>query len=577
MDTFLSTLLTMSVTAALVAGIVMLLRLVLRPLPRWITCALWGVVFLRMICPVGLSLPVSLVPQAITSGAYVQHLLPAEPGPAQETVPVQDTPAPAEHTLSAGDGTPPAPAAPADIPRPALLTGVWAAGAGAALLWAAVSYARLRRQVAEAVPVEKGVYESDRVSTPFVCGLLRPRIYLPASLPAEDRHYVLLHERAHLRRRDHWTKPLAYLALCLHWFNPLLWLAYRLFCRDLETACDQAVIRRFGAKDTAQYAAALLHLGHSGKLPQAVPLAFGEEDPKGRIRHVLDYKRPPVWVAGIALLVCAATIVLILANPGVPEDQMEGVAITETYLQLRGTPVRLPEELQTSLVSLLRDYDQEDYTPLAQFSLPNGALLLTNANRGTQFCLFLGETGAPVLVRLNHDGYSASQKKAVLPESLLQDPRWRAFQTSLSSYLKEGWAEDLYALKTPYLGSPSACLAILEELHLSQAVGPYQIALQTERAPYGITLQFQEACPQGALSSATEYLRFCGTVFQALVGNGDRFSWELPLEGSDTPARGTVEKTPWDTTSLTAFLPAWQQALEEWLQESPLFQTTRPE
>ena len=96
MDTFLSTLLTMSVTAALVAGIVMLLRLVLRPLPRWITCALWGVVFLRMICPVGLSLPVSLVPQAITSGAYVQHLLSAEPGPAQETVPVQDTPAPAE-------------------------------------------------------------------------------------------------------------------------------------------------------------------------------------------------------------------------------------------------------------------------------------------------------------------------------------------------------------------------------------------------------------------------------------------------------------------------------------------------
>ena len=577
MDTFLSTLLTMSVTAALVAGIVMLLRLVLRPLPRWITCALWGVVFLRMICPVGLSLPVSLVPQAITSGAYVQHLLSAEPGPAQETVPGQDTPAPAEHTLSAGDGTPPAPAAPADIPRPALLTGVWATGAAAALLWAAVSYARLRRQVAEAVPVEKGVYESDRVSTPFVCGLLRPRIYLPASLPAEDRHYVLLHERAHLRRRDHWTKPLAYLALCLHWFNPLLWLAYRLFCRDLETACDQAVIRRFGAKDTAQYAAALLHLGHSGKLPQAVPLAFGEEDPKGRIRHVLDYKRPPVWVAGIALLVCAATIVLILANPGVPEDQMEGVAITETYLQLRGTPVRLPEELQTSLVSLLRDYDQEDYTSLAQFSLPNGALLLTNANRGTQFCLFLGETGAPVLVRLNHDGYSASQKKAVLPESLLQDPRWHAFQTSLSSYLREGWAEDLYALKTPYLGSPSACLAILEELHLSQAVGPYQIALQTERAPYGITLQFQEACPQGALSSATEYLRFCGTVFQALVGNGDRFSWELPLEGSDTPARGTVEKTPWDTTSLTAFLPAWQQALEPLLQESPLSQTTQPE
>ena len=124
---------------------------------------------------------------------------------------------------------------------------------------------------------------------------------------------------------------------------------------------------------------------------------------------------------------------------------------------------------------------------------------------------------------------------------------------SLSSYLREGWAEDLYALKTPYLGSPSACLAILEELHLSQAVGPYQIALQTERAPYGITLQFQEACPQGALSSATEYLRFCGTVFQALVGNGDRFSWELPRAGVSDPSRGSSheKRSPLPTRAWT--------------------------
>ncbi|MFR2157114.1 MAG: DUF4825 domain-containing protein [Evtepia gabavorous] len=166
------------------------------------------------------------------------------------------------------------------------------------------------------------------------------------------------------------------------------------------------------------------------------------------------------------------------------------------------------------------------------------------------------------------------QKKAVLPESLLQDPRWRAFQTSLSSYLREGWAEDLYALKTPYLGSPSACLAILEELHLSQAVGPYQIALQTERAPYGITLQFQEACPQGALSSATEYLRFCGTVFQALVGMGIAVGAAPGRVGHPCP--GHRGKTPW-TPPLTAFLPRLAAGPEEWLQESPLFQTTRPE
>ncbi len=361
MDQILQTLLTMTTTASVAALCVMGLRLLLKRAPRWITCLLWMVVFVRMVCPVSFSLPVSLVPAPIAQGTYVQQA-----GQALEASSRTQASAPADTGGPADQGA----AAGAD--RTDVVVGLWGAGTLVMLLWGGVSYLRLRRRTGEAIRLEGNLYETDQIAAPFVCGVFSPKIYLPVGLDPQDRPYVLLHEQAHLRRRDHLTKPLAWLALCLHWCNPLLWLAYRLFCRDLETACDQAVIRRFGAKDTAQYAAALLHLGHSGKLPQAVPLAFGEEDPKGRIRHVLDYKRPPVWVAGIALLVCAATIVLILANPGVPEDQMEGVAITETYLQLRGTPVRLPEELQTSLVSLLRDYDQEDYTSLAQFSLPNG-------------------------------------------------------------------------------------------------------------------------------------------------------------------------------------------------------------
>ncbi|MFQ9411784.1 MAG: M56 family metallopeptidase [Evtepia gabavorous] len=274
-----------------------------------------GVVFLRMICPVGLSLPVSLVPQAITSGAYVQHLLPAEPGPAQETVPVQDTPAPAEHTLSAGDGTPPAPAAPADIPRPALLTGVWAAGAAATLLWAAVSYARLRRQVAEAVPVEKGVYESDRVSTPFVCGLLRPRIYLPASSRRKTVTMSCSMSGPICAGGTTGPSPWPIWPLCLHWFNPLLWLAYRLFCRDVEASCDQAVIRPLGREDTARYAATLLHLGCRSGFPATVPLAFGTEDTKGRIRAVLSYRRPALWLILATAAACLAAGLFLLGTP----------------------------------------------------------------------------------------------------------------------------------------------------------------------------------------------------------------------------------------------------------------------
>lgn len=319
MDTFLSTLLTMSVTAALVAGIVMLLRLVLRPLPRWITCALWGVVFLRMICPVGLSLPVSLVPQAITSGAYVQHLLPAEPGPAQETVPVQDTPAPAEHTLSAGDGTPPAPAAPADIPRPALLTGVWAAGAGAALLWAAVSYARLRWQVAEAVPVEKGSMRATASPPPSsaACSALGS-----ISPPPSQRKTVTMScsmSGPICTGGTTGPSPWPYLALCLHWFNPpsVAGLPPVLPGRGGRLG-DQAVIRPLGREDTARYARhpsapgvpvrlprrcspGLWHGGHQGThpgcalLPQARSLAHSGHCgglPCGRSFPVGGHQRP---------------------------------------------------------------------------------------------------------------------------------------------------------------------------------------------------------------------------------------------------------------------------------------------
>ena len=242
MEAFLQTLLTMSATAAVVALVVMVLRLPLKKVPRWVTCALWGVVLLRMVLPAGLSLPVSLVPQGVSSGAYVERVLPAAPVTENEGNAVLADPAPQTET------TPQTPVQQATVPDtapeessaaprwPAVVTGIWAAGCGVCLLWAALSYWRLRRQVAEAVRVEPGVYETDQLPSPFVCGFFRPRVYLPAGLDVADRTYVLLHEKAHLRRWDHRTKVLAWLALSVHWFNPVLWVAYRLFCRDVEAA-----------------------------------------------------------------------------------------------------------------------------------------------------------------------------------------------------------------------------------------------------------------------------------------------------------------------------------------------------
>ena len=314
-------LLTMSLTASIAAGVVMVLRLFLKKVPRWITCLLWAVVLLRMVCPGGFSLPVSLMPETVSSGAYVERVLPQAETPA-------NTPQAATTTTTAPAATTQTPVTretvavtPTGPDRDTVLTILWAAGGIACLAWGAISYLRLRLRIADAILIEKNIYETDQIDSPFVCGFFRPRIYLPVGLAEPDRRYVLLHEQAHIRRRDYLTKPLAYLALCFHWFNPVLWLAYHLFGRDIETATDQAVIRSFGRTDTAGYAAALLHLGHKPSFPQAVPLAFGEENPKHRIRSVLSYKKPAFWVilAAVAACVILGTLLLADLRPGMTQ------------------------------------------------------------------------------------------------------------------------------------------------------------------------------------------------------------------------------------------------------------------
>ena len=323
MEQFLYTLLTMSLSAGLIALVVMAVRFFLPKLPRALVCLLWLAVFFRMVCPASFQLPVSLVPQGIADGSAAQFVLSSSPpsaDPAPQGAPPTDTPdqtsapigqeAPApEAAAPVGD---PLPLAPPLWPK--VVFGVWAAGTLAALIWAGVCYRRFHRRTAEAVKVEGNLYETDLIPSPFVLGILYPKIYLPLGLAGQDRRYVLLHEEAHLRRGDHLTKPLAYFILCFHWFNPVLWIAYRLLCLDIETACDQAVLRQFDQGeegDVADYAAALLHLSREPGVPSAVPLAFGEEDAKERIELLLQYKRPAAWIVSIALVACLlATVCL---------------------------------------------------------------------------------------------------------------------------------------------------------------------------------------------------------------------------------------------------------------------------
>ena len=549
MEAFLQTLLTMSATAAVAAGIVMLLRLPLKRAPRWITCALWAVVLVRMVLPGGLDLPVGLVPQGVSSGAYVEQVLPAAPAEAAPADPVPADPAPQTETptqtpaqqTALPDASPEPAAAPAALNWPAILTGIWAAGCLACLLWAALSYLRLRRQVAEAVLVSPlmaaAVYESDQIPSPFVCGFFRPRIYLPAGLDPDDRAYVLLHERAHLRRWDHRTKLLAWLALSVHWFNPVLWVAYRLYCRDVEAACDQAVIRTFDREDTARYAETLLHLGRRTPFPAVLPLAFGEEDAKHRIRGVLTYRRPAFWLVLAAAAACVVAAVLLLSDRNPTGPQLDGEPVTGgqvvevleldapwTASPTATTTVPLPEEMVAEVVGLLEEGVVQPFsTSILPDPLPDWTAILTTT-QATYYACFMNDS-APALYRVAPGGNCT---QVPLTDPLVSD--LIDWHIHAQQYLLNDRSQDLYQYRTPYIGSASDVGAVLGALGISQVLGEYTTELQTTTEPYGLTLWFQ-SLPQANWTQ--EYLRQMGGLALALIDNAGYFACAIegePLE-----------------------------------------------
>ena len=549
MDGFLHTLLTMSLTAAIAAGVVMLLRLLLKRVPRWITCLLWAVVLLRMVCPVGFSLPVSLMPETVSSGAYVERVLPQAETPAS-------TPQAATTTTTAPAATTQTPVTretvavtPTGPDRDTVLTILWAAGGIACLAWGAISYLRLRLRIADAILIEKNVYETDQIDSPFVCGFFQPRIYLPVGLAEPDRRYVLLHEQAHIRRRDYLTKPLAYVALCFHWFNPVLWLAYHLFGRDIETATDQAVIRSFGRTDTAGYAAALLHLGHKPSFPQAIPLAFGEENPKHRIRSVLSYKKPAFWVILIAVVACVVLGVLLLSNrTQAQEITLDGQTVRQASmvdvlsvadnrvssdLPLTDLPVMIPlsDELTQEIADLINHAEQEAETIVSDVTDPPDKSVIFSTPTGDMYQLRYNEEGSFLLWHTTVDGDCRQRRLNFRDQGIV---RWQA---DAAAYLSAGRADDLYKLRTPYVGNNVAVANVVGSFQLNEVLGPYTIELQTSQEPYGIILHLEQDLTS---ETARRYLEEMSSLILALIDNAGYVDYTTPSE-----------PTPQDTGAIT--------------------------
>ena len=309
-------LLNLSISASWLVLAVLVLRLISKRSPKWVNVLLWGIVALRLVLPFSIESALSLIPSAETvSPAAVQF----DPAPTITSgVSVIDNavnPSLSEHFAA----VPTASVNPLYV-WTEIAGWVWLIGLGAMLLYALVSYLRLRRRVSVSLCVRENIYLCDAISSPFILGVVKPRIYLPSGLDEVQRQNVLSHERAHLARRDHWWKPLGFALLAVYWFNPVLWLAYALLCRDIELACDERVIRTMDESAVKTYSTVLLACSMPRKAVITCPLAFGEVGVKERVRNALHYKKPAFWVVAASVAVCVVVAVCFLTNPPTDTD-----------------------------------------------------------------------------------------------------------------------------------------------------------------------------------------------------------------------------------------------------------------
>ena len=300
----------MSISASWLVLAVLILRIVLKKAPKWVSVLLWGIVAIRLICPFSFESALSLIPSTET--------IPLNIG--MDTTPAIDSGISvinnAVNPIIRQSNTPANGASinPLQI-AVGILENIWILGVVALLLYTAISYWRLRRKVDTAVLYKDNIYQGENVSTPFVLGIIRPGIYLPFKLDGQNLEHVVAHEQAHIRRKDHWWKPLGFLLLAIHWFNPLMWVGYILLCRDIELACDEKVIKELGTEERADYSAALLFCSVNRHMISACPLAFGEVGVKERVKSIMNYRKPTFWIIMIAVVACACVAVCFLTNP----------------------------------------------------------------------------------------------------------------------------------------------------------------------------------------------------------------------------------------------------------------------
>ena len=344
----------MSLIASLLTITILVLRLLLKKTPKALFCILWGFVAIRLIFPFSPESPFSLIPASLTvTESSLSERIPSSAETNLQEIVFPDAPQTGIQLSDATSTAPEAtgeqetilqditssevsttiPAEPVVTPLPATKTELpagdavflrcatffasvlWPLGILAMLTYAGISYIRIYKKVKETMPLSDNVFLCDHTATPFILGIIRPRIILPSSIRPEEAEHVIAHEKAHLKRLDHIWKPLGFVLLSFYWFNPVLWIAYIYLCKDIELACDERVIQRMDRDAIKSYSSTLLHYSISRKTVSFCPLAFGEVHVKKRIKNVLHYKRPAFWVIFLAVVSCIAVAVCFLTNP----------------------------------------------------------------------------------------------------------------------------------------------------------------------------------------------------------------------------------------------------------------------
>lgn len=390
MSTVFLKILNMSITASWLILAVVLVRLLLKKAPKWISCLLWGLVAIRLVCPFSFGSIFSLIPssETIPTNITVQQ----EPAINSGITAVNEFINP----VIAESFTP----APTDSVNPLQIiipvaAIVWIAGIVIMLAYALISYIKLKKTVSVCVPVGERILSCDEVKAPFILGVFRPVIYVPSSMSGETLDLVIHHETAHLQRHDHWWKPLGYLLLAVYWFNPLCWIAYILLSRDIEMACDEKVIRDMDKDEMAAYSQALLDCSFPRRRIAACPLAFGEVGVKERVKGVLNYKKPAFWIILIAIIACIVLAVCLMTDPKnsfmINRSEVETVSYFNTFIgddcqgELNAAQIDEMVDRFSAVSKVKRSSQYEGMTPGYQLCvlLKDGSYLYANGYHAT--------------------------------------------------------------------------------------------------------------------------------------------------------------------------------------------------